>query len=208
VQVARAAREFDEKTIQPALSDVSEALSVVNPPVKAGRSKELLVSELRDRIQPVSLRKSEQERRSTMPMIDVYAPEDLFPPGSDRALGEQLTKAVLRAEGLSQPTAFHSDNTAAFIHLLPADRLQTAATGSARVVRVQVLTPPSALSREGQKQLVREITDIVGRIAGDSTLQKRTWVLLTEGTAGGWGIAGTAFGKEEFIALAQGTLKL
>jgi hypothetical protein len=27
-------------------------------------------------------------------------------------------------------------------------------------------------------------------------------VLLTEGAEGGWGIAGTAFGKEEFAALA------
>jgi len=42
-----------------------------------------------------------------MPMIDVYAPDDLFPAGSDRAIGEQLTKAVLRAEGVSQPTPFH-----------------------------------------------------------------------------------------------------
>ena len=30
-----------------------------------------------------------------MPMIDVYAPADLFPADADRALGEQLTLAVL-----------------------------------------------------------------------------------------------------------------
>jgi hypothetical protein len=28
------------------------------------------------------------------------------------------------------------------------------------------------------------------------------WVLLTEAVEGGWGLAGTAFGKEEFAALA------
>jgi phenylpyruvate tautomerase PptA (4-oxalocrotonate tautomerase family) len=103
--------------------------------------------------------------------------------------------------------SFHLDNTAAFVHLLPGSRIQTASTEKARAVRVQVLTPPSALSRDGQKQLVREITEILAKIAGDETLPRRTWVLLTEGTPGGWGIAGTAFGKEEFTALAQGNLK-
>ncbi|MGA3203459.1 MAG: tautomerase family protein [Bryobacteraceae bacterium] len=143
-----------------------------------------------------------------MPMIDVYAPADTFPPGSDRALGEQLTRAVLRAEGVQQPTPFHLENTAAFIHFLPSSRIQTAASENARVVRVQILTPPSALSRDGQKQLVRDVTETVAKIAGDPTLTHRTWVLLVEAAPGGWGIAGTAFGKEEFIALAQGTLKL
>jgi phenylpyruvate tautomerase PptA (4-oxalocrotonate tautomerase family) len=143
-----------------------------------------------------------------MPMIDVYAPADTFPPGTERALGEQLTRAVLRAEGVQQPTPFHLENTAAFIHSLSSSRVQTAASENARVVRVQILTPPSALSRDGQRQLVREVTETVAKIAGDPTLTRRTWVLLVEAAPGGWGIAGTAFGKEEFIALAQGTLKL
>jgi phenylpyruvate tautomerase PptA (4-oxalocrotonate tautomerase family) len=67
---------------------------------------------------------------------------------------------------------------------------------------VQVVTPPSALSREGQKQLVTEITEIVARLSGDQTQSARTWVVLTEAAEGGWGIAGTAFGKAEFVALA------
>jgi hypothetical protein len=32
-------------------------------------------------------------------MIDVYAPADLFPAASDRQLAEELTSALLRAEG-------------------------------------------------------------------------------------------------------------
>ncbi len=47
-----------------------------------------------------------------MPMIDVYAPNDLLPAGSDRRIGEELTLAVLRAEGVSSPTPFHLANTA------------------------------------------------------------------------------------------------
>ena len=58
------------------------------------------------------------------------------------------------------------------------------------------------LSREGQKQLVADVTQIVARIAGDPSQGDRTWVLLTEAAEGGWGIAGTAFGREEFAALA------
>ena len=59
------------------------------------------------------------------------------------------------------------------------------------------------LSREGQKQLVKEITEIVTRISGDPTQASRTWVLLTEAAEGGWGISGTAFGREEFAAVAR-----
>ncbi len=135
-------------------------------------------------------------------MIDVYARADLFPTGTDRRLGEELTAAVLRAEGVRSPGPFHRDNTAAYIHRLPPTSVHTAATDSARTVRVQVITPPGALSREGQKQLVKEVTDIVTRISGDATQASRTWVLLTEAAEGGWGLAGTAFGKEEFAALA------
>jgi len=137
-----------------------------------------------------------------MPMIDVYAAADLLPADADRQLGEALTLAVLRAEGVAQPGAFHLDNTATYIHRMPASTVQTAATAAARTVRVQVVTPPGVLSREGQKQLVKEATEIVAKVSGDPTQAARTWVLLTEAAEGGWGLAGTAFGREEFGALA------
>ncbi len=119
-----------------------------------------------------------------MPMIDVYAPADLFPAGTDGRLGKELTMAVLRAERVATPGPFHLNNTAAFIH------------------RMDPLTPPAALTREGQKQLVKEITEIVTRISGDPTQASRTWVILTEAAEGGWGLSGTAFGRDEFAALA------
>jgi phenylpyruvate tautomerase PptA (4-oxalocrotonate tautomerase family) len=137
-----------------------------------------------------------------MPMIDVYAPADLFPAGTGRQLAEELTSALLRAEGVTTPSKAHLDNTAAYIHRLDPKSVHTAGTDSARTVRVQVLTPPGALSRTGQKSLVTEATQIVSKIAGDPTQGARTWVLLTEAAEGGWGIAGTAFGREEFAALA------
>ena len=136
-----------------------------------------------------------------MPMIDVYAAADLFPGDADQRLAEELTAALLRAEGVVSPGPTHTNNTGAYIHRLPASAVNTAAQGRARTVRVQVLTPPGVLSREGQKQLVAEVTQIVARIAGDPSQGGRTWVLLTEAAEGGWGIAGTAFGREEFAAL-------
>jgi phenylpyruvate tautomerase PptA (4-oxalocrotonate tautomerase family) len=137
-----------------------------------------------------------------MPMIDVYAASNLFPAGTDRQLGQELTMAVLRAEGVSTPGPFHLNNTAAYIHRMDPKAVHTAATDSARTVRVQVVTPPAALTREGQQQLVKEITEIVTKVSGDPTQAGRTWVLLTEAAEGGWGLAGTAFGREEFAALA------
>jgi phenylpyruvate tautomerase PptA (4-oxalocrotonate tautomerase family) len=136
-------------------------------------------------------------------MIDVYAPADLLPSSVDEQLGSQLTHAVLRAEGVATPGAFHLDNTAAFIHRLPNSAISTAASSEARVVRVQVVTPPGALTRAGQRQLTEEATKIVADLAGDPTQGSRTWVILTEAAEGGWGIAGTAFGLEEFGALAR-----
>jgi phenylpyruvate tautomerase PptA (4-oxalocrotonate tautomerase family) len=138
-----------------------------------------------------------------MPMIDVYAASDLFPAGSDRTLAAELTAALLRAEGVASPGPTHLNNTGAYIHRMPASAVHTAGTGAARTVRVQVVTPPAALTRDGQKQLVKDATEIVARIAGDPSQVGRTWVLLTEAAEGGWGIAGTAFGREEFAALLR-----
>jgi phenylpyruvate tautomerase PptA (4-oxalocrotonate tautomerase family) len=141
-------------------------------------------------------------QENPMPMIDVYAPADLFPDDADATLGDELTHAVLRAEGVANPGPFHLDNTAAFIHRLPASAISTASTPSSRSVRVQIITPPAALNRDGQRQIVREATEIVSRIAGDEGPSVRTWVILSEAAEGGWGLAGTAFGVEEFGALA------
>ncbi len=142
-----------------------------------------------------------------MPMIDVYAPSDLLPSGTERRIGEDLTRAVLRAEGVSAPGPFHLENTAAFIHRMDPSAIQTAAQASARTIRVQIVTPPAALTRSGQKQLVQDVTAILADVCGDPSQAKRTWVLLTEAAEGGWGIAGTAYGREEFAALAAAAAK-
>jgi len=136
-------------------------------------------------------------------MIDVYVPGELIAHRSDRVLGESLVSSLLKAEGVIDPTAFHLENTAVYIHRLPDSAVQTGSSDHAAVVRVQVVTPPGALQREGQKMLVREITDCVSKLASVGDAKVRTWVILTEAAEGGWGLLGTAFGRDEFAALAK-----
>jgi phenylpyruvate tautomerase PptA (4-oxalocrotonate tautomerase family) len=143
------------------------------------------------------------KRGTTMPMIDIYAPADVFPEDADYKLGDALTHAVLRAEGVATPAAFHLNNTAVFVHRLPASAISTAANQPARAVRIQIITPPGSLQREGQKQITKEATEIVAELANDPSLKNQTWVILSEASEGGWGIAGTAFGIEEFTSHAQ-----
>ncbi len=81
-----------------------------------------------------------------MPMIDVYAAEGTF---KDRkALAHDLAAAVMRWEAVPSLDLF-KDNTAAFIHVLPAEAISNV-SGDSNYARVQVLTPVGVLSRDKQ----------------------------------------------------------
>jgi phenylpyruvate tautomerase PptA (4-oxalocrotonate tautomerase family) len=137
-----------------------------------------------------------------MPMIDVYATAGTF---SDKhGLAQDLARAVMRWEAVPEIPLF-TDNTAAFIHDLPADAISNAG-GASDYVRVQVLTPSGVLDRDKQLGVVKDLTEIVARAAGDSTLAQRTWVLLTESPEGGWGIAGHANTQADIAASARAAL--
>lgn len=134
-----------------------------------------------------------------MPMIDVYATSGLI---KDRAaLAQDLANAVMRWEKVP-PISLFRNNTAAFIHELPADSISNAA-GDHNYVRVQVLTPVGVLDREKQLGVVKELTDIVSAAAGDPSLVARTWVLIVESPEGGWGIGGHAFLGPEIAQAAR-----
>lgn len=123
-----------------------------------------------------------------MPMIDVYATPGTF---SDKhALAQELAAAVMRWEQVPDLVLFRN-NTAAFVHDLPADSIANV-NGESNYVRVQVLTPVGVLDRAKQLGLVKELTEIVADAAGDPGLVERTWVPLTESPEGGWGVAGHA----------------
>jgi phenylpyruvate tautomerase PptA (4-oxalocrotonate tautomerase family) len=121
-------------------------------------------------------------------MIDVYATAGTF--ADKHSLAQDVASAVMRWEQVP-PLALFKNNTAAFIHDLPADAISNAA-GDSNYVRVQVLTPVNVLDHDKQLGVVKELTEIVAAAAGDPSLVDRTWVLITESPEGGWGINGHA----------------
>jgi phenylpyruvate tautomerase PptA (4-oxalocrotonate tautomerase family) len=133
-----------------------------------------------------------------MPMIDVTAVAGTFP--DKRALTRDLTAAMIRWEKVP-PIALFNENTAAFVHELPADAIGNAA-GDSNYVRVQVLTPVGVLDREKKLGVVKELTEIVAAAAGDPGLTQRTWVLIAESPDGGWGIDGYAYTNAEIADAA------
>src|SRR5712692_8043869 len=139
----------------------------------------------------------------TLPMIDVYAAEGTFK--DKHELAKDLAAAVMRWEKVPDLALFRN-NTAAFIHDLPADSLSNV-SGDSNYVRVQVLTPVGVLDRDKQLGVVKELTDIVAAAADDPGLRERTWVLLTESPEGGWGIAGHANTNADIATLARAALE-
>jgi phenylpyruvate tautomerase PptA (4-oxalocrotonate tautomerase family) len=121
-------------------------------------------------------------------------------------LAQDLAKAVMRWEQVPEIPLF-LDNTAAFIHDLPAGAISNAA-GDSNYVRVQVLTPINVLDRDKQLGVVKELTEIIVAAAGDPTLADRTWVLITESPEGGWGIDGHANTGADIVAAARAALSV
>ncbi len=137
-----------------------------------------------------------------MPMIDVYATEGTL--SNHHQLAQDLANAVMRWEAVP-PLALFRNNTAAFIHELPASSISNAA-GDSNYIRVQVLTPVNVLDRDKQLGVVKELTEIVTAASGDPSQAERTWVLITESPEGGWGIAGHANTSADIVQAARDEL--
>jgi phenylpyruvate tautomerase PptA (4-oxalocrotonate tautomerase family) len=134
-----------------------------------------------------------------MPMIDVYAAAGTF--ADKHTLARDLAAAVMSVEQVPDIPMFRQ-NTAGFVHDLPADSLSNV-DGDSTYVRVQVLTNAGALDRGKQLAVVERLTGIIADAAGDPSLTDRTWVLLTEAVPGGWGLQGHANTNEELVVAAR-----
>ncbi|HWD73754.1 MAG TPA: hypothetical protein VG371_01360 [Solirubrobacteraceae bacterium] len=134
-----------------------------------------------------------------MPMIDVYATTGTF--ADKHALAQDLAAAVMRWERVPDLALFRN-NTAAFVHELPAESIANV-NGESNYVRVQVLTPVGVLDRDQQLGVVKELTETIAAAAGDPGLVERTWVLLTESPEGGWGVSGHANTGADLAAAAR-----
>jgi len=132
-------------------------------------------------------------------MIDIYAAAGTF--ADKHQLAADAARTVMRLEQVPDIPMFRQ-NTAAFVHELPADCLSNV-DGDNSYVRVQVLTNAGALDRDKQLSVVRELTDLVSTAAADPTLATRTWVLLIEAPDGGWGLQGHANTNAELVTAAR-----
>jgi phenylpyruvate tautomerase PptA (4-oxalocrotonate tautomerase family) len=93
-------------------------------------------------------------------------------------------------------------NTAAFIHDLPADAISNVDGGS-DYVRVQVMTNAGALDRDKQIAMVASLTEVIAGAPGNPPAPERIWVLLTEAPDGGWGLWGHAHTNAELVAAVR-----
>jgi phenylpyruvate tautomerase PptA (4-oxalocrotonate tautomerase family) len=134
-----------------------------------------------------------------MPMIDVYAATGTF--RDPHQLASALAETLMAIEGVPDIPMFRQ-NTAGFIHEMDVPAISNV-DGDSMYVRVQVLTNAGALDREKQLAVVSQFTELVATAAGDPSLSERTWVLLTEAVAGGWGLEGHANTNEELVAAAR-----
>jgi phenylpyruvate tautomerase PptA (4-oxalocrotonate tautomerase family) len=141
-------------------------------------------------------------KENPMPMIDVYATAGTF--NDKHQLAIDLATTVMTIEQVPNIPMFRQ-NTAGFVHELPAGDLSNV-NGDGNYVRVQVLTNTGALDRDKQLAVVQQLTELIATAANDPTLVDRTWVLLTEAAAGGWGLQGHANTNDELVAAARAQL--
>ena len=134
-----------------------------------------------------------------MPMIDVYATVGTF--ADKHQLAIDLATAVMTIEQVPNIPMF-LQNTAGFVHDLPAGDLSNV-DGDTNYVRVQVLTNAGALDRDKQLAVVEQLTALIAKASGDDSIVDRTWGLLTEAVAGGWGLKGHANTNEELVTAAR-----
>jgi phenylpyruvate tautomerase PptA (4-oxalocrotonate tautomerase family) len=134
-----------------------------------------------------------------MPMIDVYAPAGAFE--DKHELARRLAAAVMAVEEVPDIAMFRQ-NTAAFIHELPADAISNVDGGS-DYVRVQVLTNAGALDRNKQIAMVASLTELIAGAPGKPPAPERIWVVLTEAPDGGWGLWGHAQTNAELVAAVR-----
>ena len=134
-----------------------------------------------------------------MPMIDVYATAGTF--ADKHTLAVDLATTLMGIEAVPNIPMFRQ-NTAGFVHELPAGDLSNV-DGDTNYVRVQVLTNAGALDRDKQLAVVEQLTNLIADASGDPTIVDRTWVLLTEAVAGGWGLKGHANTNDELVAAAR-----
>ena len=139
-----------------------------------------------------------------MPMIDVYAAAGLSATSTRSPVTWHGT--LMTIEQVPDIPMFRQ-NTAAFVHELPADSLSNV-DGDSTYVRVQVLTNAAALDRDKQLAVVQPVDRPSRGGRGRAIpLTQRTWVLLTAALLTGAGdLPGHTNTNAELVAAARAQL--
>jgi phenylpyruvate tautomerase PptA (4-oxalocrotonate tautomerase family) len=128
-----------------------------------------------------------------VPMIDVFTAAGTFTDMHDLAC--TLALELLEVYGLGD-NVWLRQNTATYIHEWPTSAFANA-NGDSDYIRVRVLTAAGALSREQKIQTVARLTAAIAHAPGTPPPPERIWVILTEASDVGWGLAGHAHTTEE-----------
>jgi phenylpyruvate tautomerase PptA (4-oxalocrotonate tautomerase family) len=140
-------------------------------------------------------------------MIDLTYPAGTFSEQDRRALAENLTSVLLRAER-APDTEFFRSITWVFANELPQSAVFAAGSPvDEPIFRVQVSVPEGALSERRKEELVAEATRVVLEAAGLKDEDGlRVWVLIRDVPEGNWGAAGNVVHFEQLrqIATQQG----
>lgn len=132
-----------------------------------------------------------------MPMIDLYVPTgSVTDPATFARRAAEIVKSVEQVPDIPM----FRDNTAAFVHEMPAGHLVDAG-GAENHARVQVLTNAGALDRDKQLAVTQQLAELTAEATGIAV--DRVWVLLTEAVPGGWGLWGHAHTNDEIVAAAR-----
>ncbi|MBV1854267.1 tautomerase family protein [Catellatospora tritici] len=140
-----------------------------------------------------------------MPMLDVYIPADALNPQAERALMDELTSILMRAEGADPSNAFVRQISWAFLHR-PEVFVGGAAPDKPHY-RVIAGVPEGQLNGTAKKQqLIAEMTDAIVRAegSGDENAHHRVWVFPMEIPEGHWGASGGAQGLADILGAAIG----
>ena len=143
-----------------------------------------------------------------MPMFELTCPQGALDPAARSRLADDLSTALLRAEG-APDTEFFRSITWGYVRELPADAVLAGGRPvAAPTFRLDVTTPEGALSDRRREGLMAEATRVVSEAAGLSEGEAgRVWVLLHEIPDGSWGAAGRVVRYQQLVQFARGEAK-
>jgi hypothetical protein len=132
-------------------------------------------------------------------MIDVYAAAGNF--GDRHQLARDLARTLMTIEQVPDIPMFRQ-NTAAFVHELPADSLSNV-DGTVPTSGCRYSPTPAPSTGTSSSQSSASSPSSSPRRLPDPSLTGRTGVLLTEAPDGGWGLAGHANTNAELVTAAR-----